>query len=137
MKVLYIETKSKAKPEEYFIDENFIKNLPKKVFLAYVLQFKGQAEAMKKALEANNIAVLGFEQVLGCTKLQVTPKDIPIILIGNGRFHALNLAMQNNRPIILYSNGSTALVGEKELKEQESRKKAIANLFQLFFTYKS
>jgi len=126
MKVLYIETKSKTKPEDYFIDPNFIKSLPKEVFLAYSIQFKGQAETMKKALEANNIGVKGFQQVLGCTKLK-TPYTI--VLIGQGRFHALNLALQNERPILLYSNGSSIAVGEREIEEHNKKKSASINLF--------
>lgn len=128
MKVLYIEARSKTKGKEFFIDPSFIKTLPKRVFLTYSIQFKSQAEAMKKALMAKNIAVEGFQQVLGCSKLKVK-ENIPIILVGQGRFHALNLAIQNNRPIILYSNGSSMVIGEKELKEHEKKKEASANLF--------
>ena len=71
MKILYIEAKSKTKPEAYNIDKSFIEKLPKEVFLSYTIQNKPQAEAMKKALEHYNIAVAGFQQVLGCTKLRV------------------------------------------------------------------
>ncbi len=128
MKILYIEAKSKTKPEEYFIDPTFLKNLPKKVFLCYTIQNKGQAETMKKALEHYNIAVTGFQQVLGCSKLKV-PEGIAIILIGQGRFHALNLALQNKRPIIQYGNGSSIVIGQKEIEQNNERKKNSINLF--------
>jgi len=126
MKVLYIETRSKAKPEDYNIDINFIKHLPKDIFLAYSIQFRGQAEAMKKELERNNIKVHGFRQVLGCTKLK---SPYTILLMGQGRFHALNLALQNTRPILLYSNGSSIAVGKREVDEYNKRKQGALSLF--------
>jgi len=128
MKVLYIEAKSKTRPEAYNIDPNFIKTLPKQVFLSYTIQNKGQAEAMKKALEHYNIAVTGFQQILGCSKLKVK-EGIAIILIGQGRFHALNLALQNKRPIIQYSNGSSTVVGQKEIEQYKEKLKNSLNLF--------
>jgi len=133
MKILYIEAKSKAKQEEFFIDENFIKKLPKEIFLSYTIQNKQQAEVMKKALENKGIKLAGFQQVLGCSKTRVK-EGIPIILIGHGRFHALNLALQNKRQIILYSNGSSAVIGEKEIKEHQERLKNSINKFLHSYT---
>lgn len=125
--LLYIEAlNNKTKPEDYFIDSNFVNNLPKEIVLAYILQFKGQAEQMKKAIEASGRKIKGFQQVLGCTKLK-TPYNI--VLIGNGRFHALNLARQNEKPILLYSNGSSIVVGERERAEYEKRIQSSRNLF--------
>jgi len=126
MKVLFIEGKSKAKQEDYFIDSGFINKLPDRVFLAYLAQFKGQANAMKKAIEKSGREIAGFQQVLGCTKLSVPQQ---IILIGNGSFHALNLAMQNKLPILLYSNGSSRLIGEKDIAELKKKKQAALSTF--------
>jgi len=126
MKLLFVEGRSKASPEDYFIDSNFIGKLPQKVFLAYLAQFKGQAESMKKAIKKTGRKILGFQQVLGCTKLQ-TPCQI--VLIGNGSFHALNLAMQNKLPILLYSNGSSRLIGEKDISEIKKKKQAALSKF--------
>jgi diphthamide biosynthesis enzyme Dph1/Dph2-like protein len=126
MKVLYLEAKSKTKPEEYFIDPNFIKTLPKEIFLCYSIQNKGQAEVMKKALEANKIAVRGFQQVLGCSKLKT---EFPIVLIGQGRFHAYNLALQSKHPLLLYSNGSSLVIGERELADLKKKKQASLSKF--------
>ena len=125
--ILYIEARSsKTKPEDYYIDPKFIKNLPKDIFLVYSIQFKQQAEQMKKALEAGNIRIRGFQQVLGCSELK-TP--YAILLIGQGRFHALNLALQNERPVIIYSNGSSVIVGRKEIEEYRKKKQAALSRF--------
>jgi len=127
--VLYIEGKSKLKDEDYFIDSNFIKTLPKEVLLAYSVQFKGQAQAMRNALEKNKIRILGFKQVLGCTKLAEKEKRCPILLIGNGMFHALNLAVQSRHPVLLYSNGSSRLIGKKDIESIEKKKSAALSKF--------
>lgn len=125
--ILYIEAKSKLKPEEYSINSDFIEKLPSEVFLSYTIQFKGQAEAMREALKKAGIKIAGFQQILGCTKLKIK-QNIAIILISNGRFHALNLALQNNHPIILYSNGNSAVVGKNEIEEHNERKKKQINM---------
>jgi diphthamide biosynthesis enzyme Dph1/Dph2-like protein len=134
--VLYIEGKSKLKDEDYFIDSNFIKTLPKEVLLAYSIQFKGQAQAMRNALEKNKIRILGFKQVLGCTKLAEKEKHCPILLIGNGMFHALNLVVQSKHPVLLYSNGSllysngsSRLIGKKDIEAIEKKKSAALSKF--------
>lgn len=126
--ILYIEAESKpAEPEKFFIDSIFIKRLPKDIFLCYTIQNKRQAEAMKKELIANNIRVHGFQQVIGCTRLK-TPYNI--VLIGQGRFHALNLAIQNpQHPVHVYCNGSSIAITKKDLEEHEKRKQGALSLF--------
>lgn len=124
---MYIEAKSKNQPSEHPIDENFIKTLPRELFLVYSIQFKGQAETMKKALESKGIKVKGFQQVLGCTKLKT---QFPILLISQGRFHALNLAVQNPKyPLIIYSNGSSLAITRKEIEEIQKNKQLMLNKF--------
>jgi len=127
--ILYISAESQRKPEKsesYFIDQNFIKKLPKEIVLCYIIQFKGQAEEMKKAIEKSGRKIMGFQSVLGCTKLK-TPYTI--VLIGNGAFHALNLAKQNDKDILLYSNGSSIAIGKKEREEHQKKLNAGFNFF--------
>lgn len=99
MKVLYIE--SRLKDMNLVLPEEEIKKLPKKLFLAYSIQFKDLVPKIKKQLEKSNIVILGTKQVLGCTRLK--SKD-PILLIGQGRFHARNLLSQENVVFILENN---------------------------------
>ena len=124
--ILYIEALSKPiGSQKFFIDPNFIKTLPKEIYLCYTIQNKEQAEAMKKALEKNKIKVRGFSQILGCSKLK-TPYTI--LLIAQGNFHGLNLARQNSR-VIQYSNGSSYTFGEREQQQFEKQKQANYNMF--------
>lgn len=119
MKILYIEAKHKETiAEDHNIAKNFIDKLPKEIFLAYSIQFENLAKAVKKVLEANSIQIKGFQQVLGCTKLKT---NYPILLIGQGKFHALNLALQNKQPIILYNNGNSILIGERDIEELKKK----------------
>ena len=124
--ILYLEAKTnETQPSKFFIDPNFIKTLPKEIYLCYTIQNQAQAEAMKKALEKNKIKIKGFSQVLGCTKLK-TPYTI--LLIGQGNFHGLNLARQNDM-VIQYSNGSSYVYSEKQKEEYNKR---VMNSFNMF-----
>ena len=83
MKVLYLETKKKT-AENIDLDSS---GLPKELFLAYSIQYKQIAEQIKSILEKRKTKISGFQQVLGCSKLNPSSA---ILLIGSGRFHAKN-----------------------------------------------
>jgi diphthamide biosynthesis enzyme Dph1/Dph2-like protein len=100
MKVLYIE--SKLKNNELSIPEEEIKKLPKSIFLAYSLQYKDLAEKIKKQLLKASIKITKFQQVLGCSKIKANDS---VLLIGAGRFHAMNLYLQAPRTYLLEGNG--------------------------------
>lgn len=118
MKVLFIESKFKNLALDISNEE--IKKLPKKIFLAYSIQYKDIADELKKLLEKNNIKISNFQQVLGCSK--VNTKD-PILLIGAGRFHAVNLYNQAPEVFVL-ENNKIVKISTEELKKYETKKKA-------------
>jgi diphthamide biosynthesis enzyme Dph1/Dph2-like protein len=89
MKILFIE--SSYRNQDISLSQKQILKLPKSIFLAYSLQYKALAEKIKKQLEENNIKIIEFQQVLGCSKIKTT---LPILLISSGRFHAQNLMFQ-------------------------------------------
>ena len=120
MKIIYLETKRKLK-EAINIDTS---KLPKELFLAYSIQYKSTAEELKKQLSQKGIAIKGFKQVLGCTKLK---SHYPILLIGSGRFHALNLAIQN-KDVYIY-NSSVVKIEGKELENLKKSKISAINRF--------
>jgi len=123
MKVLYIETK-RNKPEDITLELN---RLPKKLFLAYSIQYKKNAEIIKKQLERANFNILGFQQVLGCSKITLTT-NTPILLIGSGRFHALNLALQGYE-VYVYNNSAINKIGEEDIKKLKQNKQVALNRF--------
>jgi diphthamide biosynthesis enzyme Dph1/Dph2-like protein len=102
MKVLYLEAKKKSEFKE--ISSMDFSKLPKKLLLLYSIQYKSKAEAIKKHLEKRGFEIKGFRQVLGCTKIK---SDFPILLVGSGEFHAINLGLQNN--VAIYIAGSEVI----------------------------
>ena len=119
MKTLFIE--SKAKNIKTSLSKKDINKLPKKLLLLYSLQYKELAESIKKQLIASKIRIERFQQVLGCTTLY--NNQLPILLIGTGKFHAINLYLQ--APIIYrLENNKITKVSSSEIKEIEVHKKS-------------
>jgi diphthamide biosynthesis enzyme Dph1/Dph2-like protein len=115
MKVLYIEAKQKNK---YDLSDNEIRKLPKKLFLAYSIQYAELALSIKGQLEKNNIKITKFQQVLGCSKIDT--KD-PVFLIGTGRFHASNLFLQ--APKIYVLEGTNIIeIPKREIEKLKAKR---------------
>jgi diphthamide biosynthesis enzyme Dph1/Dph2-like protein len=124
MKTLFIETRRKLENPE--LNPNIdASKLPSEIFLAYSIQYKQLAEQIKEKIQKAGRKVKGFQQVLGCTKLQT---KFPILLIGSGRFHALNLALQN-KEVYIYNNSIITKISEKETEELKKRKIASFSKF--------
>jgi len=126
MKVLYIETRKKQ--EKTKINEESLKKLPGELLLVYSIQYKSQASEIKKQLESKGFKITGFSQVLGCTKLKLTK---PVLLIGSGRFHALNLALQSNHPIYISCNGVISKIEKEEIEALKKKKQGNISKFLL------
>ena len=67
----------------------------------------------------------GFRQVLGCSDIKA---KAPILLIGSGRFHAISLALKNNRVYILENDVIVKLDG-KETKKIKAKRRAAFSRF--------
>ncbi len=118
MKILYIE--SKLKNLNLTLDKQEILGLPKKLFLAYSIQYKDLAISIKKQLESNNIHITNFQQVLGCSKINTQD---PILFIGSGRFHASNLYTQSEQIYVL-ENNKIIKISDEEINKLKQRRKA-------------
>jgi len=118
MKILFIE--SKLKNLNLNLDKSEIQKLPKKLFLAYSIQYKDIASLVKKQLESNNIKISKIQQVLGCSKVNTTD---PILLIGAGRFHASNLYLQAPSIYVL-ENNKIVKISDEEINKAKTKKKA-------------
>ena len=117
MKTLFINsiTKSLTLP-----DKEELRKIPDVVFIAYSLQYKNLAERLIRELEKADKKITGLSQVLGCSKLK---KKEPILLISSGKFHALNLLLQNNQVFIL-EEGKIKKLSETEINQLKKQKKA-------------
>jgi len=117
MKVLYVE--SKQKNLKTGLSKTEIKKLPKKLFLAYSIQYKDLAKLIKKQLEKNKINVSKSQQVLGCSRVNT---KLPILLVGTGRFHAINLYLQSPS-IFVFENNKIQKIPEFEVNKLKAKKK--------------
>jgi len=120
MKILYIE--SKLKNQELNLPSEELAKLPKKLFLAYSLQYKDIAIKIKKLLETNDFTISQFRQVLGCSKLKT--KD-PVFFMGSGRFHAINIFKQADEVYILENNKISKFPGSEISLIKTKRKTAL------------
>ena len=121
VKVLYIESKLRNL-KNFILSEEEIAKLPKKFFLAYTIQYKSLAEQIKKQLEANNLRITKFQQVLGCSKIN-NKENTPILLIGAGRFHAINLYLQAPEVYVLENDKIVKISGD-EINSLKNKRKA-------------
>lgn len=117
MKILYIESKQK-KLASVLSNQEILK-LPKNLFLAYTIQYKDLAISIKSQLEKNKINISRFQQVLGCS---IVKTNIPILLIGTGRFHATNLYTQAQE-IYVWENNKIVKIPQKEIDEIKAKRK--------------
>jgi len=117
MKIVYSEIFRKTKASNL---HSLLKILPKTVFVAYIIQYKKLAWNVKEELAKSGFKILGFEQVLGCSKLK--PKE-NILLIGGGKFHALNLLNYAKR-VIVFNGEQVIELGLKDKAEIEKSRKA-------------
>jgi len=101
MKILYIPSKQKNLKDN--LSKSEIKKLPKKLFLAYSIQYRDLAIIIKDQLTKNKIKIEKFQQVLGCSKINNKNK-LPVLLIGSGEFHAINLYLQASEVYLLENN---------------------------------
>lgn len=120
MKSLFIEARRKnlklGEEAKSFISKH------KEFSILYSIQFKDLAEQFKREAEKQGKQVLAFLQVLGCSNPKVKGT---IVLIGSGRFHALNIASRLKLPIYIVSEeGKVEQITEEEIKKLEAKKKA-------------
>jgi len=120
MKILYIQAKQNNLSIK--LNKSEISKLPKSkgLFLAYSIQYKGLAESIKKQLKANHIKIIKFQQVLGCSKVNT---QLPILLIGSGRFHAQNLMLQSHNGLYILENNKIIKISDKEIQELKAKRK--------------
>jgi len=118
MKILFIESKLKN-IEKSTLSNKEIAKLSKKLFLAYSIQYKELAYNIAKQLKKQGIKIEKIQQVLGCSKINT---NLPILLIGTGRFHAINLYLQS--PIIyMLENNKIIQIPKQEIERLRAKRK--------------
>jgi len=124
MKTLFIPAKSKLN-----FNPDLPANLPKNIAIAYSIQYENQAKQIKQKL-SKTYNITNFIQVLGCSPPSGGSRPIfskntqAILLISNGRFHAINLALETNLPIYILEENKITLISEQEIKKLKQIKKS-------------
>jgi diphthamide biosynthesis enzyme Dph1/Dph2-like protein len=97
------------------------KKLPKKITLCYSIQYKKVAEEIKSILEKTH-KITEFIQVLGCSKPKV--KGEAILLISNGKFHAISLYYETKVPTYILDHDNFTKINDKDIEIFEKKERA-------------
>jgi diphthamide biosynthesis enzyme Dph1/Dph2-like protein len=119
MKILYIPAIQKNLNIK--LKKNQIAKLPKKLFLAYSIQYQDLADDIAEQLEKNNIKIQKKQQVLGCSKI-FNKNNLPILLVSSGKFHAENLMLQTSILFVL-ENNNIIKISQSETNRLKAMKK--------------
>jgi diphthamide biosynthesis enzyme Dph1/Dph2-like protein len=117
MKILFIE----AKKKNLKLDNSNLNDLPKKIHLLFSIQYKELAEILRGELKNQGKKIEGFNQVLGCSEIKL--KGTPL-LVGSGKFHAIQLSKNTNKEILIYNSGKIKKVKKEEIEKFRNRNKA-------------
>ncbi len=121
MKTLFIPAKSRLKLNTKKLI-SLTKPLSKNIAIAYSIQFKDIALEIKTILSKTN-NITDFIQVLGCSNPRFKKNTESILLIGEGRFHAVSLMRESKIQVHLYSHNTLQKIPNTEVDKLEKRKK--------------
>lgn len=97
--------------------------LPKEIALFYSVQFKSLAQNFYSSLSENKKITL-FSQVLGCSRPKIPKETKAILLVGEGRFHAISLAYESNLPVYIYEKENIVKISQEEINKISSLQKS-------------
>jgi len=104
-----------------------LSKLPNTIYILYTIQYKKIAQQIRTYLSNKGKKIIGFSQILGCSKLKTNK---PLLLISEARFHALNLLNQNkSNQIYIFNNYNLTKLSKKDLSELELKQRRKLNLF--------
>ena len=120
-KVLFIEALRKNADIPENID-SILDKLPKNLYLVYTIQYKKYAQKIKEIISSrSDFEIKGFTQVLGCANLK-TDADA-ILLIGSGRFHAVEMALMAGKEVYILEADSLNKITKQEIEELQKNRK--------------
>lgn len=122
MKTLFIPVRSKLNLEKHMIS-NLSKKLPKNIAIAYSIQFQDIALEIKKSLKKMH-KITSTLQILGCNKPDFPKGTQAILLISNGKFHAISLAYETKLQVYLLDYNKLEKISKKEVEILEKKQKA-------------
>jgi len=121
MKTLFIPAKLKLEINNSKILP-ISNKLPKNIAIAYSVQYENYAKEIKNFLQKNH-KIIKFVQVLGCSKLKFPKNTKAILLISDGKFHAISLACETELPVYLLENNQLIKISEKDVENLKKKQK--------------
>jgi len=122
MKTLFIPAKLKSKINKSKILE-LSERLPESIAICYSIQYINQAKEIKALLEKTH-KITKLIQVLGCSKPFLPKTTQAILLITDGRFHAISLSIETKLPVYILNRNKLELISNKDTETLKKRKKA-------------
>lgn len=120
MKVLFIETKRKFKDSD--INLKLLDNLKgKTISLAATIQYVDLIPRIKSYLESKGKKVIVRQgayhkgHVLGCNSLAFDKSADTILLITDGKFHAINNAIQLQKEVYIFTTKTLEKIEQQEI----------------------
>lgn len=134
VKTLFIETRRKFKEKE--IDLSLLDNLPgKTISLAATVQYLSLIPQVKKYLESKGKKVIikkgAFYEahVLGCNSNAFDSKADTLLLVTDGKFHAINNAVSLDREITVFTGYNIEKVTKEDIYNIVRKKQAAIKKF--------
>ena len=126
MKTLFIETKRKFKDSD--INLSLLDNLKgKTISLAATIQYIDLVPKVKQYLESKGKQVIIKQgahhkaHVLGCNSSAFDKSADILLLITDGKFHAINNAIQLQKPIFVFSGKTIEKITKKEINDHNKK----------------
>lgn len=97
--------------------------LPKNLAIGYTIQYKSFAEKVKNEL-LKNYNIINFFQILGCSKPKNLEKADCILIVADGKFHAISIAYETKKQVYLLEKDKLIKIILEEIEIFEKKKKA-------------
>ena len=122
MKKIFIPAKTKFVANESKISQ-LTNKLPKKIVLAYSIQYQEVASNVKEVLSKKH-KILGMIQALGCSKPKIPKGTEAILLVTSGKFHGVSLAYETKLPVFVLENNRLTEISSEDVSKLEKKRKA-------------
>ena len=133
-KTLFIETRRRINPKD--IDLSSLDKLPgKTISLAATIQYLDIIPIIKKHLEKQGKTTIIKQgakhqaHVLGCNSTAFDKSADTLLLIADGKFHAINNAIQLQSPIYIYNTKTLEQITKQDIEAENTKTKAKLNKF--------
>ncbi len=129
MKTLFIETKKKF--DESKINYSLLDNLPgKTISIAATIQYIDLIPKIKSYLESKNKKVIIKQgahhkaHILGCNSTALDKKADTVLIITDGKFHAINNAIQLQREVHIFNTQTLDKITQQEINTHNKKTEA-------------